>query len=95
MNSSKRSSKTVKLILVTFLTMLVSGCLGLGEEVAAPYQAPPLDARDEKMCYDPGIKGDSISALGDTRTALADCRRKHKNVVNQYRSVRVELGKAE
>ena len=75
--------------------MLVSGCFGSGSDKPAPYQAPPLDPRDEKVCYDPGIKGDSISALGDTRTALADCRRKHKNVVNQYRSVRVELGKAQ
>lgn len=91
--TSKQTSKAAKSLPVLFLLTSVSGCFGSGDPVSAPYQAPVLDGRDAEVCYDPGIKGDSISALSDTRTALADCRRKHTNVVNQYNNVRVELGK--
>lgn len=59
---------------------------------AAPYKAPVLDPRDEKACYDPGVGEDAIEALGAHRVALAECRRKHQNVVNQYNEVRSDLG---
>lgn len=71
---------------------LVSACSKSGEG-AAPYQAPALDPRDEKPCYDPGVGGEAITSLGQHRVALADCRKKHENVVEQYNQVRQDLGK--
>lgn len=74
--------------------MFVTGCSVFGsvQPKPAPYQPPELDPRDKKACYDPGIEGDALSALGDTRVALADCRKKHENVVDQYEAVRVKQG---
>lgn len=53
---------------------------------------PALDARDATACYDPGVEGTYSEALTANRVALADCRRKHGNVVAQYEEVRDKLG---
>jgi hypothetical protein len=70
---------------------LLIGC-GTSADGPAAYQAPPLDPRDEKDCYDPGVGDEALASLGDNRVALADCRRKHRNVVRQYNRVRADLG---
>lgn len=72
------------------LTTFVSGCFGLTETVYVPAgtTVPALDPRDEAVCPDPGVVGTALSALADNRLALADCRRRHANVVGQYNSVR-------
>lgn len=77
---------------MVLITIPVSGCLG-SNETATPYQAPPLDPRDEAVCYDPGIGQEAIDSLGRTRVALADCRKKHQNVISQYNQVRERLGR--
>lgn len=70
--------------------LLLSGC---GESSkAVPYEPPPLDPRDEKLCYDPGVGVEAISTVAETRVALADCAGKHSNVVTQYNSVRDRMG---
>jgi hypothetical protein len=71
---------------------LVSAC-STSSDGAAPFQAPPLDPRDEKPCYDPGVGEEAITSLGQHRVALADCRKKHENVVKQYNQVRQDLSK--
>lgn len=76
---------------VLLILTLGSGC-SESNEAAAPYQAPPLDPRDQKACYDPGVGDEAIASLGAHRVALADCRKKHQNVVKQYEQVRQELG---
>lgn len=48
---------------------------------------PRLDPRDEASCVDPGVRGNAIQALADNRFALAECSRKHGNVVGQYNAV--------
>lgn len=66
----------------------VSGCLGSTSSpviVGAP--VPRLDPRDEAACLDPGVQGNAIEALADNRLALAQCSRKHGNVVGQYNEV--------
>jgi len=74
--------------------IFVSGCFGSNES-AAPYQAPPLDPRDEKACYDPGVTDEAFESLAQNRLALAECRKKHANVVGQYNRIRNELGRKE
>lgn len=49
---------------------------------------PQLDPRDEKTCTDPGVPARAAEAVAVTRLALADCTRKHKNVVLAYNGVR-------
>lgn len=93
MNSNKTCAAT-RLIGASFLMMSVSGCFG-SSEAAAPYQAPPLDPRDEAPCADPGLTDEALESLGITRLALAQCRKKHQNVVNQYKRVQTELGRKE
>lgn len=84
-NPLKKTGLVVPLIL-----LLLSGC---GESnKAAPYEPPPLDPRDEKKCYDPGVGDEAISTLAETRVALADCAGKHTNVVTQYNDVRDRMG---
>lgn len=89
---SKRTLQNVKLVALAGLILLsLIACAPSNE--ATPYQAPALDPRDEKACYDPGVGEDAIETLGAHRVALAECRRKHQNVVNQYNEVRSDLGK--
>ena len=83
-----------KLGLALFLMTFVIGC-SESNEGAAPYQAPPLDQRDETPCYDPGVDSDAIKAIAENRVALAACRKKHQNVVDQYEDVRSNLGQKE
>ena len=75
-----------------FLTMFASGCERYDKPVIQPVQIPRLDARDESPCYDPGVEGNYGEALTANRVALASCRRKHTNVVEQYNSARNGLG---
>ena len=92
MVNSKETLRTGRALAALLVLTLGSGCLG-SNEAAAPYQAPPLDPRDEKACYDPGVGDEAISTLGSTRVALADCRKKHQNIVEQYNQVRADLGR--
>lgn len=72
---------------------LVTACSE--SDKAAPYKAPPLDPRDERPCYDPGVTSEAIETIAQTRVALADCTRKHRNVVSQYNDVRGRMGATE
>jgi hypothetical protein len=71
----------------------VSGCFGSSELIGT--KIPRLDPRDEAPCYDPGVSQDAVVATAENRVALASCRAKHQNVVDQFNSVRVRLGKSE
>lgn len=53
---------------------------------------PPLQAADAAPCYDPGVGRDAIESLANARVALASCRKKQQNVVNQYNDVRTTFG---
>ena len=66
----------------------VNACSESNESGPIMVQAPPLDARVVQACYDPGIGEDALVALGEHRVALASCRKRHQNVVDQYNSVR-------
>lgn len=72
------------------MTTLVSACSGSGN--GTPYTPPPLDPRDEAECDDPGVGSEAISSLAQNRVALADCARRHANVVQQYNDVRGRMG---
>jgi len=77
-----------KAISAIFLTIFVSGCAGFNSPpptVGTP--VPRLDPRDEARCIDPGVRGNAVQALADNRLALAECSRKHANVVGQYNEV--------
>lgn len=78
-------------LLALSLTMFVSGC-GQSTDGRIVVELPPLDPRDEKPCYDPGIATDALVALGEHRVALADCRRRHQNAIDQYNEARTQLG---
>ena len=78
-----------------FLLTFGSGCAAFGKAGPAAYQAPPLDVRDKSPCTDPGVGEEALTALAETRVALADCSEKHGNVVRQYEAVRAGLGKTE
>lgn len=73
------------------LTIFVSGC-GRSTDGRIVVELPPLDPRDEKPCYDPGIAEDAFDALGEHRVALADCRRRHQNAIDQYNEARTQIG---
>jgi len=92
MKNSGLTYRTARTLPALLILQLVSGCFG-SNEAATPYQAPPLDPRDEEICYDPGVGNEAIDTIGSTRVALADCRKKHQNVVKQYNQVRSELGR--
>lgn len=72
--------------------MSASGCFRSSEDGRVLVDVPKLDSRDEAGCYDPGVDRDAFVAVGENRVALADCRRRHKNVVDQYNDVRLNLG---
>jgi len=81
-----------KLATAIFLTTFVSGCFGSGVEVIPRVELPPLDPRDEKPCYDPGVVGTYGEALAANRTALVICIERHQNVVETYNEARQEMG---
>jgi len=88
---SKQTLNNVKLLALALLILLSLIACGPSSS-ALLVKAPPLDPRDEAECYDPGVGAEAISTLGETRVALADCRKKHQNVVEQYNEVRADLG---
>jgi len=81
-------NSTIKALSVLFLTTFVSGCLGSTEPtIVVGTPVPKLDPRDEATCPDPGVRGNAVQALAENRLALADCRRRHANVVEQYNTI--------
>lgn len=79
-------------LLATFLTIFVSGCETSGKPILQAPPIPPLDPRIEAPCPDPGVRGDYLSALTANRLALAECRRRHQNVVESYNDARNSFG---
>lgn len=79
--------------MVAASTLLLLTACGTSSK-SVPFEAPPLDPRDEKPCYDPGVGDEAISTLAETRVALADCTERHGNVVEQYNEVRENMGKS-
>lgn len=53
---------------------------------------PPLDPRDEAACEDASVDGGAVEIAANARLALAICRGKHQNVVEQYNDVRRTFG---
>lgn len=79
-----------RVILASSLVLFVSNCSESSRQAGAPI--PPLDPRDSRPCYEPGVDQNAVKALTDTRVALADCRKKHDNVVRAYEGARQALG---
>lgn len=77
-----------------FLMMFVNAC-SKSNKGTADVPIPRLDPRDEKPCYEPGVSTDALDSLVENRIALAECRRKHGNVVQQYNDVVEGFGKEE
>lgn len=53
---------------------------------------PPLDPRDAQPCVDASVEGSIIEIAANARKALAQCKDKHENVVEQYEDVREQFG---
>lgn len=73
------------------ILMSASACNVFGRAPQLEH-VPALDPRDEAECTDPGVGAEAIVALAENRVALADCARRHANVVRQYNDVRQQMG---
>lgn len=74
-------------MLACCLLMMLAGCATSGDVPIPPHRPlPPLAAADKEPCHDPGVKDGAIaqSELATNRLALADCKRRHGRVVEQY-----------
>lgn len=89
MQSSPNSKRAASLAL-SLLTLL-SACGQSGSPVG-PAPLPPLDPRDAAACSFPEIGTEALSSLTRHRVALAECSRKHQNVVSQYQDARQTFG---
>ena len=72
-------------------TIFVSACDPYARTSTA-IPIPALDPRDEAPCEDASVDGGAVQIAAQARLALAICRGKHQNVVEQYNDVRDRFG---
>lgn len=85
-----RSARPLLLVLVLMLAGCASANQGAG--LVRP-QLPVLPGELANACGDPGVRAGQpvLNEFGRTRQALAECRRKHRDVVRFYDRLRSGL----
>lgn len=80
------------LTLVCLLPMMLAACQGSGSGLVKP-QLPLLPANLSTPCRDPGVTAGRpvLSEFARSRQALAECRRKHRDLVAYYTDLRARL----